>query len=270
MKLNFTRILLLATIVIALYASCKKSETQLAPKTATDYDTVSKHIAINLMRGLAGEYGGTNINNGIKSQSNVTVGHDANHPVKNVLLCGFTIDTTYNSTVKVKDTSKTFLGRYKFVYTCTTVRPDGYTVHDSLVTLATSPQTKNNFTVTQDYSVKALDTTYKLISTNGSIQFVTNNMLYRNGFSEGYNYYSNTYKLNALKIDFSSGAADIIGGVTEFESSSSYLHPGDTVAAEVTISGTIQFLGNHKAKLTIKQQNKSFMVDLTTGASTII
>ncbi|ASU36055.1 hypothetical protein [Mucilaginibacter xinganensis] len=270
MKLSCTRFLLFTTAIAFYFLSCKKSVNNPAPVPATDYSAVSKQIALNLMQGLTGEYGGTNINDGLKTQSNITTNHKGQVLFRKVPLCGFTIDTSYNNKIKAGDTAKTFIGNFKFVNTCTTGRPDGYMVRDSLVTLATSGLFKNSFISTQDYAVQALDTTYKVVSTNGSITSATNNLIYRDGFSVGYDYNFNSYKLNGLKVDFSDGKADIITGAAEFTSTTSYMHFGETVVTEVNTSGTITFLGNHKASLNINGQSKTYLVDLLTRSVTVL
>ncbi|MCO5946170.1 hypothetical protein [Mucilaginibacter flavidus] len=271
MKLNYTRIILTAAAVVFFYTACKKSETKPDAKTLSAIDTSNTKIAFNLMQGLSGAYGGTNINDGIKAESNITNGQNNGAIVfKKVPLCGFAIDTTFNTKTKSADTNKTFFGNFKFVYTCSTDRPDGYRTHDSVVSVAVSPLLKNSFTAAQDYTVKALDTTYKLVSTNGSILSITDNAIYKDGFSVGYDYNYNSYTLHGLKIDFTKGSADIITGVAEFKSTTSYLHPGDKQVTEVSNTGTITFLGNHKARLHLNEKNKSYSVNLLTGGVTAI
>jgi len=257
----------MAVTIVFFYTACKKPPA----KTASAIDTSSTKIAINLMQGLSGAYGGANINDGVKAESNITDGQNHGAIVfKKVPLCGFTIDTTFNTKAKAADSAKTFFGNFKFIYTCSTDRPDGYIVHDSLVSIATSTTFKNRFTAAQDYTVKALDSTYKLVSTKGSILSITDNAIYQDGFSVGYDYNYNSYTLSGLKIDFTKGSADIITGVANFKSTTSYLHPGDKAATEVNYTGTITFLGNHKARLHINEKNKSYTIDLLTGIATAI
>jgi len=261
----------MAATVVFIYTGCKKSETKPATKTLSAIDTSNTKIAFTLMQGLSGVYGGANINDGVKAESNITDGQSHGVIVfKKVPLCGFAIDTTFNTKSKAADTSKTFFGNFKFIYTCSTNRPDGYIVHDSLVTVATSTRFKNSFTTAQDYVVKALDTTYKLVSTKGSILSITDNAIYEDGFSVGYEYNFNSYNLRGLKIDFTTGSADIVSGVADFKSTTSYLHPGDKATTEVSYTGTITFLGNHKARLHINEKNKSYTVNLLTGVVTAI
>jgi hypothetical protein len=261
----------MAATVVFFYAGCKKSETKPAANGTSLTDTSTSKIAFSLMQGLTGAYGGTNINDGVKAESNITDGQNNGAIVfKKVPLCGFTIDTTFNTKTKSADTSKTFFGNFKFIYTCSTDRPDGYLTHDSVVRVAVSPQLKSTFTAAQDYTVKALDTTYKLVSTNGTILSVTDNAIYKDGFSVGYEYNYNRYSLRGLKIDFTKGGADIITGTAEFNTATSYLHPGDQAATEVSNTGTITFLGNHKARLHLNEKNKSYSVNLLTGGVTAI
>lgn len=265
MNIRYTYLLLPAMIAVIFYTSCKKSETKPAVKPVTDYSSLSKQVALNLVQSLSGKYGGTNINNGVKAENLTDWSH--NGPVLNSIipLCGFVIDTTYNTITTAKDTTKKFSGNFKFTYTCSTDRPDGYRVRDSLVYAATAPQFKNAFTLTQSYVVRALDTTYRHVSTEGSILSEVNNLIYKQGFSIGYDFSRNAYRLRGLKIDVTGGKADITEGVAEFESTNGYLHDGETVPTQVITSGTITFMGDHKARLRINFTGQSFMIDLLAG-----
>ena len=270
MKIRFTQLLLLVLTSVFFYTSCKKSETKPIVKPAADYSGMSKQIALNLVQALGGKYGGTNIDNGVKAVNLADWGPKG--PVLNsvIPLCGFVIDTLYNNTTTAHDTTKKFTGNFKFIYTCSIDRPDGYRVHDSLVYSSTAPQYKNAFTLAQDYVVKALDTTYRRVSTEGSIFSEVNNLLYKQGFSVGYDFSRNEYKLRGLKIDITGGSADITEGTAEFISTNGYLHDGEIVPTQVISSGNILFLGNHRAKLSINFTGKSFMIDLLAGTVTVI
>ena len=97
----------MATAVVFFYTACRKSETKPDAKTVSAIDTSNTKIAFNLMQGLSGVYGGANINDGVKAESNITDGQSHGAIVfKKVPLCGFTIDTTFNTKAKSADSAK--------------------------------------------------------------------------------------------------------------------------------------------------------------------
>jgi len=266
MKIPYGQLLLCTAVAAIFYSSCRKSEVKPVAKTAADTAAVNKQIALNLVQALNGSYGGTNINDGVKAQSNISTTHTDPIESRIVPLCGFIIDTTFSSKTTSKDTVKVFSGNFRFVYTCSTNRPDGYIVHDSLVYSGTAPVFKNSFTVAQNYTVKATDSTYKHVVTDGSILSEVNNLVYHDGFSVGYDFVSNHYQLHQLKMDIAGGKpADITSGTADFVSITSYLHYGQENYTESRTYGTITFLGNHQARLTITGTGKTFMIDLLAG-----
>jgi len=266
MKIPYARLFLFTSVAAIFYSSCQKSVVKPVAKTAADTAAVNKQIALNLVQSLSGSYGGTDINYGVKAQSNISTTHTDPIEYRITPLCGFIIDTTFSSKTQSGDTAKVFAGNFRFVYTCSTNRPDGYMVHDSLVYSGTAHLFKNSFTVAQNYTVKATDSTYKHVVTDGSILSEVNNLVYHDGFSVGYDFVSNHYQLHKLKMDIVGGKpADITSGTADFTSITSYLHYGDINYTESKTYGTITFLGNHQAKLTITSTGKSFMIDLAVG-----
>jgi len=266
MKIPYARLFLFTSVAAIFYSSCQKSVVKPVAKTAADTAAVNKQIALNLVQALSGSYGGTDINYGVKAQSNISTTHTDPIEYRITPLCGFIIDTTFSSKTQSGDTAKVFAGNFRFVYTCSTNSPDGYMVHDSLVYSGTAHLFKNSFTVAQNYTVKATDSTYKHVVTDGSILSEVNNLVYHDGFSVGYDFVSNHYQLHKLKMDIVGGKpADITSGTADFTSITSYLHYGDINYTESKTYGTITFLGNHQAKLTITGTGKSFMIDLAAG-----
>ncbi|WP_295794556.1 hypothetical protein [Mucilaginibacter sp.] len=264
MKSGFTRMLLLLAVVYC-YTSCKKSAIKPVDKTNTDYAALSKQIALNLVQSISGKYGGANINEGIKAPSHISSNHSGPVLFSVNPLCGYTIDTTYNTTATAGDTTKTFFGNFKFVYTCSTTIPDGYLVHDSLMNTEKGPLFNNKYTTAQNYKVKALDQTYKLVSMDGYLYSLVETVN-----SVGYNYVYIGYKLQGLKVDVSSGSADVISGtallnITLVRQDKGW--PDNTINM---IAGTLEYLGNHMAKLTLTPPNKSYLVNLLTGEVTAL
>jgi hypothetical protein len=93
-----------------------------------------------------------------------------------------------------------------------------------------------------------------------------------NKIGEEVNSYSiTTYTLTGLKVDFSSGVADIVSGTSTFHM---HILPPTSIGVPppyivyIDYYGTIEYLGNHKAKLTINPGGKIYLVDLVTGVAT--
>jgi len=264
MKLRFTYMLLLLFAVVCCYVSCKKTANKPVNKNTIDYAALSKQIVVTLQQSISGKYGGTNINDGIKAPSHISASHTGPALFSVNALCGFTIDTTYNTTATAGDTAKTFFGNFKFVYTCSTGNPDGYAVHDSLINTETGPLFSNSFTTAQDYHVQALDQTYKLVSMNGYLF-----SLVKSDLPTSYVYIG--YKLQGLTVDLSSGTADITSGTALLNITIQQKDPGQPDFEVTMQQGTLVYLGNHMAKLTLGLSNgssQSYLVNLLTGQVT--
>eukprot|EP01037_Dinobryon_pediforme_P003783 gene3783-3830_t len=157
--------------------------------------------------------------------------------------CGFTIDTAWNYNATAADTAKTFAGNFKFIYTCSANSVNGYILHDSITNTENSAKFSNTFIVSQNYTVVALDQTYKLVSMNGSIQTVSKNIILNAGTIAGYHNLFAFYVLNGLQVNFASGAADITTGTATFTMIKGDLDPaGSQAASALTLTGKIEFL----------------------------
>jgi hypothetical protein len=269
MKSGLTRMLLLLAVVYC-YTSCKKGAIKPVDKNNIDYAALSKQIALNLVQSISGKYGGTDINEGIKAPSHIASNHSGPVLFSVNPLCGYTIDTTYNTIATAGDTAKTFFGNFKFVYTCSTSTPDGYMVHDSLINTEKGSLFNNKFTTAQDYTVKALDQTYKLVSMDGHLFSLVETAVLTGGNTVSHNNTYIGYKLQGLKVDVSGGTADIISGTALLNVTIDRQDKGWPDSIITTTLGTLEYLGNHMAKLTLTPPNKSYLVNLLTGEVTAI
>lgn len=274
MKLKFIPAIAVLTAVVFLYSACKKTENKPVPAKSTDYAALSSKIALTLAKGLTGGFGGANINDGIKAPSKLsTDNHKGPRLFSTNPFCGYTIDTTYNNSATAGDTTKTFKGSFRFTYNCTGDNVDGYTVHDSLTNIQEGTQFNNLSAVGQNYIVKALDNTYQYVSMIGDINTqVFNRVLTPAGATTEYHYLAAQYKLQDLKVRITNGVADIVSGTATFNMLRTDLDPTTAIDGNFyPYSGTITYLGNHKAKLTINgNPAQSYNVDLITGQATAI
>jgi len=272
--LSFIRTLVLLSAFVLFYTACKKNAVKPAAKTApVSYETISSKLSVTLYKSVTGQYGGVDVTKGIKSPFNVkTTGNKkifSTNP-----LCGFTIDTGYTYATysgypapqNPFDTTYTGSVSMLFKYTCSNGYVDGYKVDDSVSYRVRDYASFNDFSaIGQHYTVRALDQTYKLVSMDGLL----NSSVYNSGlFNESGTSLVASYSLAGLKVSFVSGTADITEGIATFHMV--YYPPHSFVLPPIqpTIyDGSIQFLGNHKAKLTINPGHV-FLVDLTTGVVT--
>jgi hypothetical protein len=272
MKLNFIRTVLLLSAFIVFYTACKKNTVKpIAIKTDVDYKALSSRLAVTFYKSITGQYGGTDVSKGIKSPfSTNAAGHKT--IFSTAPLCGFAIDTSYNYTipdpVRQFDTIHRYQGSFHFVYTCTGGVVNGYHVDDSVRNeVSHYGYFDNVYGVGQHYAVQALDQTFKVVSMNGSLYADVNDV---GAFNESGSYFHASYSLAGLVVNFASGTADITAGTTAFHVKyllnwsigipPQYQQP-------TVYDGTIEYLGDHKAKLTINPGHV-YMVDLITGEVT--
>jgi hypothetical protein len=262
-RLSFSVLVLF--LAVLLYTACTKNALKPATSTsAVNYKTLSSQVAALFYRSIIGQYGGTDVSKGIVAPFSTGVGG------RNVLAvnsmapqCGSIIDTTYNNSTGggLSDSSTTQSGFIKFVYTCDAGIIDGYTVYDSVTYSKEVNFIIHDTTVVQNYAVKALNSTYKLVSMNGTL--TSSQTMYQ----EDENIFSNaSYVLTGLTVDFTSGVADVTTGTATFQMTTTTQATG-VPSTPVTYTGTIQFLGNYQAKLTINPGHV-YTVNLTTGVAT--
>lgn len=276
MTKNFTRIFLSLSAIVMLYASCKKETVKKNTAATTDYKALSSQVATTFYQAITGQYGSVDVSKGIKSPFKANAAHKGLTLNDVPSLCGFAVDTTYNYTVvspgdpgyQFTDTTKTYHGNFHFVYTCTAGIVNGYDVTDSVSYNASTFNFRSASSLAQHYIVKALDQTYKVVSMDGTLSARTN----ENKIGEEVNSYSiTTYTLTGLKVDFSSGIADIVSGTSTFHM---HILPPTSIGVPppyivyIDYYGIIEYLGNHKAKLTINPGGKIYLVDLITGVAT--
>ena len=252
MKRNLTRIVVALIAVTFIFSACKKSENTVKPTNTPkpNPDAVAKQIALSLYNSLSGKMGGANINDGVKAPSSLIRKNSKSLDAISSL-CGYTLDTAYSSLTTSADT--TFWSSTKFIFTntCTTTNVDGYAVYDSVKTEARTSAFLNAYENIQKYNVVALDNTFKLVSCNGSINTTIWNTTYATSTEpEIYHALGCTYNLQGLVIDFSSGTADITKGTAPYTSYTKDVVGGSQVVT-INYTGTIEFLGNYLAKLTI-------------------
>jgi len=275
MKKNFTYALIALAAITMLSTSCKKNSIKKTTTNSTDLAKLSGQIATNFYKSITGQYGGADVSKGIKSPFAANTSNHKGLVLNDVpSLCGFVVDTTYDYTVappighvpSITDTTKHYYGNFHFVYTCDAATVNGYNVTDSIFYEESGFNFMNRTILGQKYYVKALDATYKVVSMDGSISTFFGRF---QPYAETGSTLEGIYYLVGLKVDFTSGTADIVAGKASFRLRSTPVN-NVVVHSFTDYYGELDYLGNHKAKLTITSTGGTsvFMVDLVTGVAT--
>jgi hypothetical protein len=278
MKLNFIRFFALAAGISIFYVSCKKGQT--TPVAQADYKALSSNIALSLYQSLTGKYGAASVNNGIEAPSNVGATNSGKTLFSVTPSCGAIVQTPYSYNIVAHDTTGTTSGTLKFTYTCSTNNVDGYIVREADTTLLGNAKFSSNIIVVQEYTVKALDQTYKLVSMDGNINVHT---IYSVLDGPSYSFVgsqvttdkqtlTSKYALAGLNVDLSTGVADVTKGIATFTTTSVLTDIDNPSGKTMVYKGTIAFLGGHKATLTFTATGSStvyvYTVDLLTKVVT--
>jgi len=254
MKLNLRSTLPLFIVMALSYSACKKTENK--PASGSRNDEVSAAIAKNLVQSLSGAYGGASIKDGVAPSAAITAS-SAKLKTQSEIGCGFYTDNSLDLKFNQGDTIKSeTVGSVNYFFLCNNQRTTGYNLYDSLSTTGKGPGYEFFFALVQDFKVRGLNVDNSNFTLNGRLKSYVD-------FS-----YTKTEKSSSVHnifhfIDAQVHAADnydIVDGSATFESI------GETSTGAWDYSGTIKFLGNHKAKLTF--MSKVYLIDLLTGSVT--
>ena len=239
---------------LMIYSSCRKDSVTSPSNQPTSNEALSGQIAVNLAKSLAGTYGGVNLNDGVDS---ITVA-DHNGPQHacscshNNPLCGFYTDSLVNYNNKIVDTTWHTGGNLKFWFNCVDGKITNYTAYDSLMTTKTTPQSVSTYRVQQYYTIQSLDSLHHFVGVNGTNDLLTT--VTYTGNSKAPETGGAHYGLTNLDIDVV--AKDIKSGTATFQA----------YGSNWNTSGSITFLGNHMADITMG--GKVYHTNLLTGKST--
>lgn len=254
---------LLASIVL-VYAGCKKSST---PAIATvSPQVVASQLAVNLSESLNGGLGGFDVFSGLSGATSFSIRNKgvsfALHPkgrFANLLtnpVCGAVVDTTVNFTDNTLGLTSSIVGEIKFTFNCTANVVSGFTNYDNITITLGTADTSFTYKVLENVTIAELNpgVSSSNISLNGSLN---SNLSYqiKSGSSKGNGTAAFNYTFNNVVISQTNG---IVSGSATFNTTSS--GPQGTW----NYSGTITFLGNGAAKITIN--GITFNVNLDTGS----
>jgi hypothetical protein len=266
MKSRIKLMVAVALAGIVGYTSCQKSSVTKTP-VPVDYNALASQIALSLNNSLTGQYGGASINDGVKAPASLTSGKTGKELFA-LPVCGSKIDTNYSSYTTAGDTIKWLSGQLNFTFTCSNTTVDGYNVYDTLRTEVHNSTFVNEYTNAQNYAFKTIGASSS--SLNGYIRTLISTTTYPTT-TVSYNIYhamSCYYALSGLVIQTTNGVADITSGTATFNSKTSDIDQ-QTGASGVmaNYTGSLTWIGNHKADLTIDPGHK-FVIDFTTSTIT--
>jgi len=256
MKFTFKSTLALLIGASLFYTSCKKSQNQPASQTVSN-ETVSSQIAMNLAQSLSGSFGGASIKDGV-SPSAIT-SSASKLRVSNTNSCGFFTENGINYSSNIGDTIKSNTkGSINYFFNCKNGAATGYTVSDTLITTGTAPKYAFTYNISQDYVVKGLNTNNSQIDLSGSLKSFVD-FVYIKKYASLSTSVHNNYVLTDLVINQDDNF-DVTSGTATFVST------GTNSAGTWEFTGSIEFLGNHRAAVTFI--GKEYYVDLITGVVT--
>ncbi len=269
MKTKITLLISVVTVIVLLNASCKKDIAGPVAKTSTDNVGLSRKVATSLVQSFSGKFGGVNVTDGIKAPKLISPTNNGPVLYGVNIFCGFTIDTSYRYETVSGDTTNFFGGRFKFTYLCqNSDHVNAYSVIDSVVTASSGPTLNNTYIIAQQWTVSALDQTYKYVAINGTqaLSFFNGTEAPGKGLTD-YSKVASDYTFNGLTVNFTAGPADIRGTVKFNTIVSTKFNPDVIYKGKIIFSG-----GNTSAVIDIDNNDapggKSYTVNLVSGQVT--
>ena len=263
MKHNYKIIVLLLAGITAIYTSCHKLDQSPANKSTVSKKDASIQIAQSLSGIFNPENGGFDFKNGLSIPTDLTMNKKGKIKVQSVNStpqCGAKLDTTVTFNLDLSDTSKIDIwAKLNYELLCTGGIPSGLTARDSVVMSAVTGDSKFTIKVGENLTLKSLNpgVAHAPYSFDGPVNYYakvdfnkpTANMPNVEG--------TFNYTFKSIIVDPTKDPDFITGGSATFASK------GNIGKNVWNYKGTIQFLGGHKAKITI--DGTVYTADLITG-----
>jgi hypothetical protein len=231
MKLISKLTIMLFIGVALFYTACKKMNNPVAQsqsQNTVSADMISKQVALNLHKSLYNLAGGNQVKTPRAGVPNT--------------LCGLTVDSVLNFKTTASDTVSQTKGRIIFTFNCTNGQPSGYSATDSLNITGTATGFSFTNNSVQNYTITNLNPANTQLSVNGSIVAFVNITYTAPAIKPTAD--NTTYTLTGLTINVSNNF-DVTAGTATFVTT------GSTNSGPWNYTGTIAYLGNHKANITI-------------------
>ncbi len=280
MKKNLTPLVLIVAACLFGFTSCKKyaAETPVQKTNTVDSKLFASQFAVSFYKSVTGVYGGADIKNGIKVSAVAPAAKKG--PVMFGIdpMCGYVIDTvTADKSSVINDTTTyDYGGQFKFTYTCSATTLDGYINDNSFYSNTRTTNTWDTVHISQQYTVKALDNTYKLVSMDGQLinfelKQIFNGpfyMSYVNSVNSNVKSTKVTYTLHGVKVDVSSGIPDITAGTADIVILLTQIDIHHPLPPSFMFGGgKITFLGGHLARVEAQFDGPpvAYTVNMLTG-----
>ena len=264
MKHNYKIIVLLLAGVAAIYTSCHKLDVnQNNNKSTVSKKDASVQIAQSLVTIFNPENGSFDFKNGLTIPSDLTMNKKGKIKIQATNSnpqCGAKLDTTVTFSLADSDTSKISIWlKVNYQLVCSGGIPSGLTVRDSLSMTVVSSDVTADARMGQNLTLTSLNpgvanSPYSFDGTVNSYAKITNKKPSTSipNIEGTFN-----YNFKSIIIDPKKDPDFITGGSATFSSK------GNIGKNVWNYKGTIQFLGGHKAKITI--DGTAYTVDLITG-----
>lgn len=258
MKLNFKHGLLLLAAIVITYTSCKKLGGDTPSSATLSNKDVSSQVALNITQALNGGLGGFNMGDGLSMPTTLSTGQrgrSVNDANLDGLLCGLSIDTTLTYTEKLTDTTDASIsGKIKFSILCNNDELTGISTAYDLTVTANTPKLNLVYKLAENLVLQMLDPKKDdgPLVLNGTVNLALTTKIKATSKtrSESYNFVFKDIKLDPNTGEITSGSA-------------TFATKGTNAKGSWDCQGTIEFLGNKKAKITIN--SASYTVNLETG-----
>jgi len=255
MKFKFLLPIIMLAGMAVLYTACKKSDSSPAGPALTE-SQVTTQVILDLNSALFGEYGGVNFGEGMEGPSSFGAKHlsgpklhDLNNP-----FCGLVIDTAINESVTAgKDSTLQVSGHIKFSFNCTNDNITGFSTDDNLAIAISTPELTASAKIIENLTMAIADVNNdnSPLTLKGTLNS-TSAYKYKTGNKSGTRAFS--YVINNV----------VLGDDDDIQSGSiSFSTKGTGTRGAWNFTGTITFLGDHKAKVSIN--GKTYTVDIRTG-----
>ncbi|MFD0765325.1 hypothetical protein ACFQZI_10720 [Mucilaginibacter lutimaris] len=233
-KIKSIAALSILALTAFLYSACTK-ETKVNTPVNND-KAIATSIAVNLYKSIGNTIASQNDKTGLPAASGVRNGIKVND-----LTCGELIEVPYNNIYTKGDSVKdVMIGSNKYVVSCNGNQPNGYTYSGTYKNTGFSPYAVYDNSVDEYYTLKALLPGFAKMQVDGNQVSVYKVTTKKDG---EYMEQHNSYVLSGLIIDASNRPFDITAGTASFTSN------GNNAGRAFSFTGTIQFLGSHKAKV---------------------
>jgi hypothetical protein len=227
-----SKLTIMLLIGVALfYTACKKMNAPVAQSQSQNMvsaDMISKQVALNLHKSLYGLSNGSQVKTPRAGVPNPA--------------CGLTVDSVLNFKTTASDTVSQTTGRIIFVFNCNNGQPSGYSATDSLNVTGTATSFSFTNNSVQNYTITSLNSANTQLSVNGSIVAFVDITYTAPAIQPTVD--NTTYTLTGLNINVSNNY-DVTAGTATFVTT------GSTNAGPWNYNGTIAYLGNHMANVTI-------------------